>query len=320
MNKRILIIGAGFAGSVIARELANHEHKVCLIDKRGHIGGNAYDYYDQSGNLIHKYGPHIFHTNSKKIFDYLSQFTNWRYYSHCVLAKVQNELLPIPINRLTINKLYSMNLKEDEVQGFFDNVKTKIDIVRTSEDQILSTVGRDLCDKFFRGYTKKQWGLDLSELSASVAARIPYRTNDDCRYFSDKYQYMPKHGYTELFNELLNNENISLFLEKDFKEINKDKYDAIVFTGPIDSYFNFIYGKLPYRSLEFKHEIINQNFYQKVGTVNYPNDYDFTRITEFKHLTGVKTKNTSIVKEFPRAEGDPYYPIPNILNENKFSR
>ncbi|UOF91393.1 UDP-galactopyranose mutase [Fodinisporobacter ferrooxydans] len=312
-----LIVGAGFAGCVTAERLASSGKKVLLIDKRPHIGGNAFDEFDQYGILIHKYGPHIFHTNSEQIFKYLSKFTEWHHYEHRVLAKVDDQLLPIPINLDTINRLYHLDLDEESLKDFYEKVREPREFIRTSEDVVLNTVGRDLYEKFYRGYTRKQWGMDPSELSASVTARIPVRTNRDDRYFTDTYQVMPLHGYAKMFKKMIDLPNIELKLETDFEAI-KDYVQAshIIYTGPIDTYFNYRFGKLPYRSLRFEHEhddSIQQC--QPTGTVNYPNDFDFTRITEFKHLTGQTHSGTSIVREYPQSEGDPYYPVPRSENE-----
>ena len=310
-----LIVGAGFAGCVSARELAELGYKVFIVDKRNHIGGNAYDYFDEFGNLIHKYGPHIFHTNSEKIFTYLSKFTEWRYYSHLVKVSDKKQLYPFPINRLTLNQFFKINLQESEINDFMQSKIINLDKVKTSEDYLFSVIGKELTDMFFRGYTKKQWSLDLSELDKSVAARIPFRSNDDSRYFNDRYQYMPKKGYTVLFKNILDHPNINQELEFNFNDQVKSLAKKIIYTGPIDAYFNYIYGKLPYRSLRFEHNIVNSSNYQCVGTINFPNEEIYTRITEFNHLTGIKTKNTAIVKEYPEAHGDPYYPIPNESNK-----
>jgi len=317
MKWDFIVVGAGFAGAVTARQLANAGKRVLVVEKRSHIAGNAYDEFDEQGVLVHRYGPHIFHTNSERIFEYLSQFTKWRLYEHEVLAKVNDGLFPIPINRETINRMYDLDLDEVGIEDYFEKVRVPIDNIQTSEDVVLNSVGVDLCDKFFRGYTHKQWGLELSELSAGVAARIPTRTNSDCRYFSDKYQYMPIDGYTKMFENILNDKNIEVRLNTDFSESDISKLGAhIVYSGPIDVYFDFCYGKLPYRSLRFEHtHCAGMEKYQDVGTVNFPNDYDYTRITEFKYLTGQKHSGTSIVKEYPMSEGDPYYPIPRSDNE-----
>jgi UDP-galactopyranose mutase len=317
-----LIVGAGFAGSVLAERLANVANKkVLIIDQRDHIGGNAYDHYNKDGILIHKYGPHIFHTNSKKVFEYLGQFTSWRPYEHRVLASVDGQLVPIPINLNTINKLYGLNLNCAQVESFFESKAEKKERIATSEDVVVSKVGRELYEKFFRNYTRKQWDLDPSELDASVTARVPTRTNRDDRYFTDVYQAMPMYGYTRMFQNMLNHPNIKVMLNTDYKEIiDVIPYKTMIYTGPIDSYFNYCYGRLPYRSLEFKFETHDVNVYQPTGTVNYPNEQAYTRITEFKYLTGQVHNKTSIVYEFPKAEGDPYYPIPRPENAEIYKK
>jgi UDP-galactopyranose mutase len=317
-----LIVGAGFAGSVCAERLANAGRSVLLIDRRPHIGGNAYDELDAHGILVHPYGPHIFHTNAKRVFEYLSQFTDWRFYEHRVLAEVSGDLLPIPINRTTINRLYGLDLDEDGVRRFFENVREPREPIRTSEDVVLSSVGPDLCDKFFRGYTAKQWGLDLSELSAGVAARIPTRTNDDDRYFADSFQFMPAEGYTRMFERLLGHPNIEVRIATDLNEVKDSvEFGHMIYSGPVDAFYGCRFGKLPYRSLEFRHDhLADVDQVQSVGTVNYPNTEEFTRITEFKHLTGQQASGTSVVREYPRAEGDPYYPVPRPENEALFKR
>ncbi len=317
-----LIVGAGFAGSVLAERLANGSGKKILIcDKRPHIAGNAFDYYNDEGILIHKYGPHIFHTNSADVFEYLSRFTEWREYQHRVLASVDGMLLPIPINLDTINKLYGLNLTAFEVEDFFEKLAEKCDVIRTSEDVVVSKVGRELYEKFFRNYTRKQWGLDPSELDASVTARVPTRTNRDDRYFTDSFQAMPKHGYTRMFEKMLDHPNIKIMLNCDYREIaNQVSYREMIYTGPIDQFFDNRYGKLPYRSLEFKHETHDTKTFQSAPVVNYPNEQAFTRITEFKYLTGQEHKKTSIVYEFPQATGDPYYPIPRKENAGIYAK
>jgi UDP-galactopyranose mutase len=311
-----LIVGAGYAGSVLAERLARVAgKKVLIIDKRPHIAGNAYDHYNDQGILVHKYGPHIFHTNSREVFEYLSQFTAWRSYEHRVLASVDGQLVPIPINLDTVNKLYGLNLTSFQVEEFFKSVAEPREEIRTSEDVIVSKVGRELYEKFFRNYTRKQWDLDPSELDASVTARVPTRTNRDDRYFTDGYQAMPLHGYTRMFENMLDHKNIKIMLNADYREVAKYiPYKQIIYTGPVDEYFDYRYGKLPYRSLEFKHETHNMSVYQPAPVVNYPNEHLYTRITEFKYLTGQEHSKTSIVYEFPRAEGDPYYPIPRSEN------
>jgi UDP-galactopyranose mutase len=311
-----LIVGAGFAGSVLAERLARVlNQRVLIVDKRPHIGGNAYDRHDDAGVLIHPYGPHIFHTNSADIFDYLSRFTEWRPYQHHVLASVDGQLLPIPINLDTVNRLYGLSLTSFELEQFFDSVAEKKEAVKTSEDVVVGKVGRELYNKFFRGYTRKQWGLDPSELDASVTARVPTRTNRDGRYFTDSHQAMPLHGYTRMFEKMLDHPNIKVLLNTDYRDVvDLLPWKHMVYTGPVDAFFNFKYGKLPYRSLEFRHVNLPRQQFQPVGTVNYPNDYGYTRISEFKHITGQEHPTTSVVYEYPRAEGDPYYPVPQPGN------
>jgi UDP-galactopyranose mutase len=317
-----LVVGAGFAGSVLAERLAaGSGKKVLIVDKRPHIGGNAYDEYDDNGILIHKYGPHIIHTNSRDVFEYLSRFTEWRQYQHRVRASVDGQLVPIPINLDTINQLYGTTFNSFQLQEFFDSVAEPRESIRTSEDVIISKVGRELYEKFFRNYTRKQWGLDPSELDSTVIARIPVRTNRDDRYFTDTYQAMPLHGYTRMFQRMLSHPNIKVMLNTDYHEIEGSiPYSQVVFTGPIDEYFDFRFGKLPYRSLEFKFETINTARHQAVAVVNYPNDYAFTRVTEIKHITGQEHPKTTLVAEYPRADGDPYYPVPRPENAALYKR
>ncbi|MEO6547706.1 MAG: UDP-galactopyranose mutase [Ferruginibacter sp.] len=317
-----LIVGAGLAGSVLAERLATKANKsVLLIDKRNHIAGNTYDYYNNDGILVHKYGPHIFHTNSKEVYDYLGKFTPWRPYEHHVLGSVDGQLVPIPINQNTINALYGLNLSSEQVQEFFNSKAEKKQIIKTSEDVVVNAVGRELYEKFFKYYTRKQWDLDPSELDASVTARVPTRTNKDNRYFTDTYQAMPMHGYTNMFSKMLDHPNIKVMLNTDYKEvIGTINYKTLIYTGPIDAYYDYCYGKLPYRSIEFKFDTIDAENYQPTGTVNYPVSQPYTRITEFKHLTGQKHSKTSIVYEYPTAEGDPYYPIPRPENMEIYNR
>jgi UDP-galactopyranose mutase len=317
-----LVVGAGFAGSVLAERLATVcDQRVLIVDRRPHIGGNAYDRHDDAGILIHPYGPHIFHTNSAEIFDYLSRFTEWRPYQHRVLASVDGQQLPMPINLDTVNRLYGLKLTSFEMQGWLDSVAEKLDRIETSEDAVVAKVGRDLYQKFFRGYTRKQWGLDPSELDASVTARVPTRTNRDDRYFADTFQAMPRHGYTRMFEKMLHHPNIKIMLNTDYREIvDMVPWNHMVYSGPIDAFFNHRHGKLPYRSLEFRHVNLPQEQFQPVGTVNYPNDYGYTRISEFKHITGQRSESTSIVYEYPQAEGDPYYPVPRPENAALYKR
>jgi UDP-galactopyranose mutase len=312
-----LIVGAGFAGSVLAERLASDSNKsVLLIDRRPHIGGNAYDYFNHDGILIHQYGPHIFHTNSQRILDYLSRFTEWRAYEHRVLADVDGKLLPIPINLTTLNKLYGLNMDAEQAEKFLAARAEPVADIKTSEDVVINQIGTELYEKFFRGYTKKQWGLDPSELDKSVTSRVPTRTNDDDRYFQDEFQQMPLHGYTAMFKKMVDHPNIKTLLNVDYRVVkNTIKYGHLIFTGPIDEYFDYCFGKLPYRSLEFRHVTVDKPQFQSVAVVNYPDEQiKHTRITEYKYLTGQVHDKTALTYEVPQAEGDPYYPIPRPQN------
>jgi UDP-galactopyranose mutase len=321
-----LVVGAGFAGSVIAERLASqHGARVLLIDRRPHIGGNAYDEPNEAGILYHKYGPHIFHTNSQQVVDYLSQFTDWRPYEHRVRAYVRGQLVPIPINRTTLNKLFDLDLKSDEEAAeYLASRAEPVDEIQTSEDVVINAVGRELYELFFRGYTRRQWGLDPSELDKQVTSRIPTRTNTDDRYFNDTFQGMPLEGYTKMFEQMLDHPLIDKRLGTDFRDLKDQAFeiaDHIVYTGPIDEYFDFRFGKLPYRSLRFDHQTLDQEQFQEVAVVNYPcEEVPFTRISEYKHLTGQQSPVTTVTYEYPSAEGDPYYPIPRPENQELFKR
>ena len=313
-----VVVGAGYAGTIMARELAERAgQRVLVLDRRDHIAGNAYDYYDEHGVLVHRYGPHIFHTNAKHVVEYLSRFTDWRPYEHRVVARVGDQLLPIPINRTTVNMLYGLDLRTDEeVEAFYAERAEPIEYVRTSEDSVVSKVGRDLYEKFFRGYTRKQWQRDPSELHASVCARIPTRANTDDRYFTNWHQAMPAKGYTAMFARMLDHELIDVALGVDFHEVGDEiEHAHLVYTGPVDRYFDYEYGPLPYRSLEF--ELRNEptpggGLIQPVGSINEPSqDVPYTRTTEFRHMTGQVHTSSTLAVEYPRSEGDPYYPIPN---------
>ncbi len=317
-----LVVGAGLAGAVLAERLANSMGKrVLIVDKRDHVAGNTFDYFDASGILVHKYGPHIFHTNSNEVVQYLSQFTDWHSYEHRVLASVDGQLLPIPINLDTINRMYGLSLDAAGMHEFLAARTSVPAHIRTSEDIVVSRVGRELYEKFFRNYTRKQWGLDPSELDSSVAGRIPVRFDRDDRYFTDTFQAMPKLGFTRMFERMLDAKNITVKTGVQYSEI-AHAYPGIktIFTGPVDEYFDYRFGPLPYRSLEFKHESFAQERYQSAAVVNFPNDHEYTRVTEFKYLTGQQASNTSVVFEYPRAEGDPYYPIPRPENALLYAR
>ncbi|QQO45272.1 UDP-galactopyranose mutase [Paracoccus sp. MC1862] len=320
----VTICGGGFAGSVLARKLAEDSgQRVLVVDKREHIAGNAYDHRDAAGILVHRYGPHIFHTNSDEVVGFLSRFTDWRPYEHRVLAQVGDRQVPMPINRTTLNQLYGLSLSSDEeAAAFLASRAEPVADIRTSRDVVVNAVGRELYETFFQGYTRKQWGLDPSQLDKSVTSRVPTRTNTDDRYFTDKFQAMPREGFTRMFERMLDHPLIDIALGTDFHDLKPaDRGALTVYTGPIDAYFGHRFGHLPYRSLAFRHETLPQRKLQPVAVVNYPaEDVPWTRITEYKHLTGQVHPMTSITYEYPSAEGEPYYPIPRPENQELFRR
>jgi UDP-galactopyranose mutase len=337
-----IVVGSGFAGSVIAERIANVlNQKVLIIEKRNHIGGNCYDYRDENNIIVHKYGPHLFHTDYKEVFDYLSNFTDWYIYHHKVLAFVDGKKVPLPFNLNSIYEVFPQELakrlevKLIEKYGY----GTKIPILELlkEEDQDLKFLANYVYEKIYKNYTMKQWGLKPEEISPQVTARVPIYVSRDNRYFTDKYQMIPKDGYTKIFERMLNNPNIKIMLNTDFKEVisidfeNKKIYflgqefkGKLIFTGMIDELFNFNYGFLPYRSLDLRFETIEQEYYQEAPVVNYPNDYDFTRITEFKHIHPVKSDKTTILKEYPKAYQPnvdiPYYPVFTKENQELYNK
>lgn len=317
-----LIVGAGFAGSVLAERLASQlGKKVLICDKRPHIGGNAHDHLDAAGILVHDYGPHIFHTASARIFAYLSQFTRWRDYQHRVKASIRGQLVPFPINVDTVNMVYGTDHSPAQVEALFARLAVPMAHPRTSEQAVTSKIGRELYELFFQNYTRKQWGLDPSELDASVAARVPARTDHDDRYFTDEFQAMPLHGFTRLFENLLRHPNIQVITGADYLDVARDhRYREMIYTGPVDAYFDHRFGKLPYRSIDFTFETHDREKFQEAAVVNYPNDHDYTRITEFKYLTGQQHAKTTVVYERPTSSGDPYYPVPRPENAALYDR
>lgn len=312
MKTKYLIVGAGLSGITVAERIANELNEdVLIIEKRNHIGGNVYDEYNDDGILIQKYGPHTFHTDKKHVYDYLSKFTEWNDYQHRVLSYVDGRLIPMPIGLESINALYNLNLSEDEVEGFLEKRRIPISDIRTSEDVVLSQVGRDIYEKFFKHFTIKQWGVSPAELDKSVISRIPFRKNRDTRYFTDPYQGQPKHGYTKMCMKMLSNPKIKILLNTDYKEVvDYIQYEKMIYTGPLDYYFDERYGKLLYRSIKLQFETHDMESYQPVASTRYPNDYDYTRITEFKKLTGQQHRKTTILKEFPCFGDEPFYPYP----------
>jgi UDP-galactopyranose mutase len=314
MRINTLIVGAGLAGSTLAEQLASRGNRqVCLIDKRDHIGGNTYDTYNTDGILVQKYGPHIFHTQSQRAWDYLNQFTKWNHYTHRVLACVDGKMVYLPVNLETMEKLYERTFSVDEFKEFLGSQKIKLTSIQNSRDVIVSQIGEALYELFFKNYTKKQWGLYPEELDAQVTGRLPVRFNRDTRYFTDLYQGIPESGYTEMFKKMTDHPHVTIILNTDYREIvSRKKYQEIIFTGPIDEYFDYCYGALPYRSLDFKFATLPIEKFQNAAVVNYPNDYNYTRITEFKHFYFQPHSHTTICYEYPQSKGDPYYPIPKF--------
>jgi UDP-galactopyranose mutase len=309
----VLVVGAGLAGSTIAERCASeYGANVLLVDRRPHLAGNCHDPVGADGLQYHQYGPHIFHTNAEHVVAYLSGFTEWRTYVHRVLANVDGRLVPIPINRTTINALYELDLDDAGVAAFLQRAAEPRSEIRSSEDVIVSRVGRELYERFFRGYTRKQWGRDPSELDATVCGRIPSRTDADDRYFTDRFQLMPAGGYTAMVERMTDHPRIERVLGVDYREIaDRVRARHTVFTGPIDAYFDHCYGKLPYRSLRFEFTTYDTERYQATGCVNEPDEnVPYTRTTEYKYLTGQRHPKTIVSREFPTDAGEPYYPIP----------
>jgi len=320
----ILVVGAGFAGAVMAERLAADAGlEVLVIDRRPHVGGNAHDQRDAAGILIHPYGPHIFHTNSEDVVAYLSRFTEWRPYEHRVLADLGTMQVPIPINRTTLNMVFDAGLADEAAAEAFLQARAEpVDPIRTSEDVVVARVGRQLYEMFFRGYTTKQWGLDPAELDRQVTARVPVRTDGDDRYFADRFQAMPREGYAAMFERMLSHERISVLTGIDFAQARDAiDHDRLVYTGPIDEYFGHVHGRLPYRSLRFRHETHPVERFQAAAVINFPDEaVAHTRVTEYKWLTGQSAPSTSISYEYPSVEGEPFYPVPRPENQALFKR
>jgi len=317
-----LIVGAGFAGAVTAERLAHAGARVLLVDRRPHVGGNAFDERDDHGVLVHRYGPHVFHTNADRVVAYLSRFTEWRPYEHRVLAQIGEERFPFPINRTTLERVFGHPLEESDAERLLAAERLVRVPVRSSEDHILAAVGPRLYAMFFENYTRKQWGLTADRLTASVAARIPVRTSRDDRYFTDRFQAMPRDGYSALFERMLATPGITVRTETSYEDVcDTVRAGHTIFTGPIDEFFNYRFGKLPYRSIRFELEHhAEPAAIQPVGTINFPGDPPYTRVTEFGHLTGSFENGTTLVREFPSDVGDPYYPIPAPENEVLYRR
>lgn len=321
MKYKYVVVGAGLSGLTIAERIANDlNEEVLIIEKRNHIGGNVYDSYNEEGVLIQNYGPHIFHTNEKEVYDYLSKFTKWADYIHRVLSYVDGKFVPMPICIDTLNVLYNLDLDEKGMREWIDKEKVPLKEIKSSEDVVLANVGYDIYEKLFKYYTEKQWGTSASNLDSSVISRIPFRFNHDTRYFEDTYQGMPEEGYTKMCENMISSDKIKVQLNTDYKDIiDSVEYETLIYTGPIDYFYDYKYGKLLYRSLNFVTETYDKDSYQENSVINYPNDYDFTRITEFKKLTSQNIKDkTTIMKEFPGFDDEPSYPYPTKEYMDKF--
>lgn len=325
-----LIVGAGYSGSVLAERIATQLNKrVLIVEKRNHIAGNAYDYFDEKGVLVHKYGPHIFHTSAKKVWDYLSNFTEWNNYVHYVEAVIDGKQIPVPFNFNSIEMLFpknfASNLENILLEKFGYGIKIPILKLQQTDNSDLKYLADYIYKNVFLGYTTKQWGMKPEELDYSVTSRVPVFLSRDNRYFQDTYQGIPNLGYTDMFNKMLNNPNIHILLNTDYKEIIEDiKFDKMIYTGAIDEFFDYKYGELPYRSLEFKFKSFDKEYFQSIGQLNFPNNFDYTRITEFKHLSKQEINKTTVAYEFPQefknGKNDRYYPIPKDENHKLFAK
>jgi len=326
-NIDILIIGAGISGAVLAERYASLGKKVLIIEKRDHIAGNCYDYIDDNGILVSKYGAHLFHTNEEIVWSYVQQFSDWYPWEHKVVARVDDKTVPIPVNITTVNTLFGENItSEEEMAVWLENNRKPFEKPANGEEAVLNRVGEELYEKMFKHYTKKQWDKFPAELDASVLERIPVRSNYDDRYFSDKYQALPKGGYTQLFDKILSNNNIEILLDTDYFDVMDDYagYEKLFYTGPVDRFFDFKHSmeeKLEYRSINFVSETLDQEYFQENSVVNYPGmEVEFTRIIEYKHFGNQKSDKTTVVKEFTVDGGEPYYPVPNPRNQKIYDK
>jgi UDP-galactopyranose mutase len=323
VKRDVLIVGAGFAGLIMAERLSARGKTCVVVDKRKHIGGNAFDCYDEAGVLIHPYGPHLFHTNSEKVMAYLSQFTVWQKAKYTTSSYTRGRLWSFPINLKTYEQLLGRNSTPEEMEQYLSEHRVPIARPQNSEEVILSQVGPELYEMFYYGYTRKMWGCEPRELDASVCQRIPIRTERNALYFNDTFQYMPKHGYTKMFERMLRSPKVELVLEADYRSVPCE-YKHMVYTGPVDAFFDYSCGRLPYRALRFSNQIFyGRDFVLPTIAVNYPNDFEYTRCVEIKHATRQKCKNTTVIYEYPEASSEanePYYPVPSPASRAMYEK
>jgi len=335
-----IIVGTGFAGSVLANCLATqYDKKILMLEKRPHIGGNCYDFVDKNGINIHKYGPHLFHTDNKKVVDFLSQFTEFEPYVHMVLAYIDGKNVNIPFNFNTLYQLFpeerAKTFEEKLLKYFKADQKVPILELKKSTDTDLQYLAKYIYEKMFVNYTAKQWGVKPEEIDASVTARVPVFIGRDNRYFHDKYQVIPANGYTAIFEKMLDHPHIEVMLDTPFEDMctladnkiylnGKHFNGKVIYTGPVDELFGYRYGVLEYRSIDLHFETVDKAYFQEAAVVNYPNDHDYTRITEFKHIHPVKTPRTTILKEYPQPyavnENIPYYPVFTGENQKRYEQ
>lgn len=323
MSKPIIIVGAGLSGATLARKFAEDGEQIIIVDKRDHIGGNTYDYVNEYGVLIAKYGAHIYHDSDDETWDFVSRFTEWLPYQHRVKSFVDGKLVPVPANIDTYNEVLGMNFKNgEELQDWVESQHPEITQPKNSEESALKRLGSNvLYEKMFKNYTKKQWDKYPEELDASVMERIPVRYDHNDRYFGDKYEGIPKYGYTVMVKNMLDHKNIQVILGRDYHKMSLEEPKMLFYTGKIDTYFGEKFGKLEYRSIEFEHETLQQESYQDLPVINYPEEkYPFTRIIEHKKFFGHKLPVTTITREYSIAGGEPYYPVPNQANQDLYEK
>lgn len=338
MEYDYIIVGAGITGITAAEQLANvYDKKVLLIDKNDHIGGNCYDYYDESGILVHKYGPHIFHTNNEEVYSYLSLFTTWNVYNHKLVCNINNTVIPVPFNLISIDKTMqddNQKITTALLTEYIVNDTLPLDKLKESKNPDIQKLVSYVNKNIYTPYVKKIYGVDPEKICEVDGVNINITISYDCRYYQDKYQAVPSNGYTSMFENMLSNHNINILLEHDYNDIisidlenkkvyfNDEEYTGqLIFTGMIDEFFNYCYGKLPYRSIVYMNETVEQIHFQENASIIYPNDYHFTEITEYKYITGQHARNTTIQFAFPTDYNPkydetniPYYPI--ITEEN----